>query len=202
MAPHSGLIRPERLGSAAFRHDHGVRYAYVAGAMAKGIASVDLVARLGRAGLLGYYGSGGQRLDVVESAIRRLRSLLPDGQPFGIPQRAIEGQTLFVERRRPRPRAHEAGIIGQITERTRDAHPVICGARERQRLLEEPPRRLTIALGLVGEGQRTERPGASLRIAAGALDRQTLFTPGAGQRELAHPIEQQSETTGRARARR
>ena len=44
-----------------------MRYAYVAGAMAKGIASPDLVIRMGAAGLLSYYGSGGQRLEVSVS---------------------------------------------------------------------------------------------------------------------------------------
>ena len=63
----------QSLGSGAFREHHGVKYAYVAGAMAKGIGSADLVIRMGRAGLLSYYGSGGQRIEVVESAIRKIR---------------------------------------------------------------------------------------------------------------------------------
>ncbi|MDQ5909852.1 MAG: hypothetical protein QG599_1947, partial [Pseudomonadota bacterium] len=33
----SAPIRPEALGSAAFRRQHQVKYAYVAGAMAKGV---------------------------------------------------------------------------------------------------------------------------------------------------------------------
>ncbi|MGZ8219535.1 PfaD family polyunsaturated fatty acid/polyketide biosynthesis protein [Methylomagnum sp.] len=75
---------PEHLGSAEFRQDHGVKYAYVSGAMYKGIASEELVIRMGRAGLLSYFGSGGLRPDRLESAIRRIREGLPQGQSFGM----------------------------------------------------------------------------------------------------------------------
>lgn len=64
----------ERLGSAEFRHDYGLKYAYVAGSMYRGIASVELVARMGRAGLLGFFGAGGLDLDEVTAALVRLRS--------------------------------------------------------------------------------------------------------------------------------
>jgi len=77
-------IAPEDLGNAAFLRDHGVRYAYVAGAMVKGIASADLVIRMGRAQLLSFYGSGGQFPDVVDAAIRKIRAGLPNGEPFGV----------------------------------------------------------------------------------------------------------------------
>lgn len=75
---------PEGLGSQEFLHDHGVRYAYVAGAMYKGIASEELVIRLGRAGLLGFFGSGGLRLDRLEKAVHCIREGLPRGEPFGM----------------------------------------------------------------------------------------------------------------------
>ncbi|OMI85942.1 [acyl-carrier-protein] S-malonyltransferase [Streptomyces sp. M1013] len=71
---------PERLGSAAFRADYGVRYAYLAGSMYKGIASTELVVRMARAGLLGYFGTGGLRTERIEAAIATLRAELgPDG---------------------------------------------------------------------------------------------------------------------------
>ncbi|MFD5362242.1 ACP S-malonyltransferase [Streptomyces tendae] len=73
-------VAPERLGSAAFRADYGVRYAYLAGSMYKGIASTELVARMARAGLLGYFGTGGLRTERIEAAIATLRAELgPDG---------------------------------------------------------------------------------------------------------------------------
>ncbi|MGX1116764.1 trans-AT polyketide synthase/acyltransferase/oxidoreductase domain-containing protein [Streptomyces ambofaciens] len=80
--PAAGPIgaAPERLGSAAFRADYGVRYAYLAGSMYKGIASTELVARMARAGLLGYFGTGGLRTERIEAAIATLRAELgPDG---------------------------------------------------------------------------------------------------------------------------
>ena len=53
------LLPAHRLGSAAFRSAHGVRYAYMAGAMANGIASEEMVIALGQQGFLGSFGAGG-----------------------------------------------------------------------------------------------------------------------------------------------
>lgn len=72
-----GAVEPERLGSKAFREAHQVRLAYVVGAMAGGIASVEVVAAAARAGLLGFFGSGGLPLEAVEAALQRLTSELP-----------------------------------------------------------------------------------------------------------------------------
>ncbi|NGO73148.1 acyltransferase, partial [Streptomyces sp. SB3404] len=73
-------VRPQDLGSARFRAAHRVRYAYVAGSMFKGIASEQMVLRMGRAGLLGYFGTGGLDLDRVERAAAAFRRELgPDG---------------------------------------------------------------------------------------------------------------------------
>ncbi|MEU8891952.1 ACP S-malonyltransferase [Streptomyces sp. NPDC048442] len=77
-------ITPERLGSVAFREEYGVRFAYVAGSMYKGVGSAELVARMGRAGLLGCFGAGGLRLERVAEAVRLLRRELgPEGR-FGM----------------------------------------------------------------------------------------------------------------------
>ncbi len=51
--------RPEALGDASFRAEHGVRFAYVSGAMANGIGSAEIVEAMGRAGMLGIYGAAG-----------------------------------------------------------------------------------------------------------------------------------------------
>ncbi|MFF9062932.1 ACP S-malonyltransferase [Streptomyces sp. NPDC014882] len=77
-------LTPERLGSAAFRADYGVRYAYLAGSMYKGIASTELVARMARAGLLGYFGTGGLRTERIEAAVAALRAELGPGGGFGM----------------------------------------------------------------------------------------------------------------------
>ncbi|MEU4447803.1 ACP S-malonyltransferase [Actinosynnema sp. NPDC050801] len=70
------------LGSARFRSEFGVRYAYLAGSMFRGISSVELVSRMGAAGLMGYFGSGGLGLAEVERAVRRLAGT--PGLPFGV----------------------------------------------------------------------------------------------------------------------
>jgi len=72
---------PQRLGSAGFRADYGVRYAYLCGAMYHGIASSDLVIRMGRAGLMGYFGAGGLRPERIEAELTRIkRELGRDGR--------------------------------------------------------------------------------------------------------------------------
>jgi trans-AT polyketide synthase, acyltransferase and oxidoreductase domains len=72
----------KHLGDPSFRADYGVRYAYVAGAMANGIASVELVEAMARAGMLGFFGSAGLDLSRVEQAIDQLGARLA-GEPFG-----------------------------------------------------------------------------------------------------------------------
>jgi trans-AT polyketide synthase/acyltransferase/oxidoreductase domain-containing protein len=52
--------------------------------MYKAVSSVELVVRMGRAGLLGYYGTGGVRPEQVGQAIDRIQAALgPDG-PYGL----------------------------------------------------------------------------------------------------------------------
>ena len=46
---------PERLGDPAFLADHGLKYAYMTGAMANGIGSCDIVEAMNRAGMLGSF---------------------------------------------------------------------------------------------------------------------------------------------------
>lgn len=77
-------ITPERLGSEEFKRDYGLRYAYVAGAMYKGIASKDMVVRIGKAGFLGFYGTGGVSLSEVEQNIRAIQEQLKNGEPYGM----------------------------------------------------------------------------------------------------------------------
>ncbi len=76
-------ITAESLGSARFRQAHGVRLAYVAGAMYKGIASKELVVRMGRGGMLGFLGTGGLSLARIEDDLAYIRRNLDRGQAFG-----------------------------------------------------------------------------------------------------------------------
>ncbi len=75
-------LRPESLGSPLFKETHRIRYPYVAGAMANGITSVEMVEAVGRAGMLGFFGAAGLSPEEVESAVDRLQTGMGD-LPFG-----------------------------------------------------------------------------------------------------------------------
>jgi trans-AT polyketide synthase/acyltransferase/oxidoreductase domain-containing protein len=77
-------LYPEWLGDRGFQETHGVRFAYVGGAMARGIASPKLVIELGRMGAMGMFGSAGLAPSVVEAAITEISEALdPHGLPWG-----------------------------------------------------------------------------------------------------------------------
>ncbi|PLX98371.1 MAG: 2-nitropropane dioxygenase [Desulfuromonas sp.] len=81
----AGLVSPclpEELGDASFRSDHGLRYAYVGGSMAKGISSTAMVKAFGKAGMLGFFGAAGLQLETVEQAIDELQQE-PEAIPYG-----------------------------------------------------------------------------------------------------------------------
>ncbi|MGE3672736.1 MAG: PfaD family polyunsaturated fatty acid/polyketide biosynthesis protein [Polyangiaceae bacterium] len=60
---------PEWLGDRGFCESHGVRFPYVAGAMANGIASARLVIAMAEAGFLSFFGAAGLSPSRVESAL-------------------------------------------------------------------------------------------------------------------------------------
>ena len=82
VAGFAPALRPEFLGDETFCTDHRLRYAYVAGAMANGIASTRLVEEMGRGGMLGFFGAAGLSLERVEAAIDQLAGSMPDA-PYG-----------------------------------------------------------------------------------------------------------------------
>ena len=75
-------LDPANLGDASFCRDHGIRAAYVAGAMANGIASEELVEAMAGAGLLSFFGSAGLSVERVSAAIDRLEKSV-HGKPYG-----------------------------------------------------------------------------------------------------------------------
>jgi PfaD family protein len=75
-------LTPDRLGDPAFRTAYGVRANYVAGAMANGIASEDLVIAMARAGLLAFFGSAGLSTARITAAIDRIQGAVGD-RPYG-----------------------------------------------------------------------------------------------------------------------
>jgi len=75
-------LHPENLGDPQFKKTYDLRYAYIAGAMANGITSVEMVENAGRAGMVGFFGAAGLSLDQIEAAIDRLQKSLKE-IPFG-----------------------------------------------------------------------------------------------------------------------
>lgn len=75
---------PEWLGDSAFTRQHGVRYAYIAGEMARGIASADMVIAMARAGLFGFFGSAGLSAERVEQDVRRILEAVGPQAAWGV----------------------------------------------------------------------------------------------------------------------
>jgi len=66
------------LGDQSFCQDYKIDYPYMAGSMANGIASVELVEALASEGMLASFGAAGLSLTEIETAIKRLQSSLVD----------------------------------------------------------------------------------------------------------------------------
>lgn len=77
-------LYPEWLGDRSFGEVHGPRFPYVAGAMANGIATAELVAEMAAAGFLGFFGAAGLAFDRVEAGLDEIARRLPDPSlPWG-----------------------------------------------------------------------------------------------------------------------
>ena len=77
-------ITMSSLGSREFKTDYNVDYTYVTGGMYRGIASKELVVRMGRAKMLSFLGTGGMSLAEIERCIRYIKQELNQGQPYGM----------------------------------------------------------------------------------------------------------------------
>jgi trans-AT polyketide synthase, acyltransferase and oxidoreductase domains len=71
----------QALGSKQFCQDYKIKYPYMTGSMANGIASVELVESIAKADMLASFGAAGLSLAEVEKAIQRLQASIPD-KPF------------------------------------------------------------------------------------------------------------------------
>jgi trans-AT polyketide synthase, acyltransferase and oxidoreductase domains len=79
---YAPAIHPKNLGDPLFKQRHNLTYAYVAGAMANGITSVEMVQAASNAGMLGMFGAAGLSVSQVEDAILRLQQIL-ENRPYG-----------------------------------------------------------------------------------------------------------------------
>ena len=75
---------PEWLGDRGFCEAHRVRFPYVAGEMANGIATTALVTALARAEMLGFFGAAGLGLGAVERAVAELSGELSGRPNWGV----------------------------------------------------------------------------------------------------------------------
>ncbi|MEI6715291.1 MAG: PfaD family polyunsaturated fatty acid/polyketide biosynthesis protein [Verrucomicrobiota bacterium] len=100
-------LYPEWLGSRAFVQTHNLRFAYVVGEMARGIASVQMVVAAAKSGLMGFYGAGGQSIETIERSICEIEAGLSQGQSWGCnlihsphdPRMELELASLLLARR-------------------------------------------------------------------------------------------------------
>jgi hypothetical protein len=85
-------LYPEWLGDRSFNEVHGTRFPYIAGAMANGIATTDLVIAMAEVGMIGFFGAGLGCPWSVEEALDTLTARLGDGalghEPDPLAQRA------------------------------------------------------------------------------------------------------------------
>jgi trans-AT polyketide synthase/acyltransferase/oxidoreductase domain-containing protein len=77
-------ITGKSLGSDEYKEDYNLKYAYATGAMYKGIASRELVVKIGKAGMMGYFGTGGLDMRRIEDAILYIKKELENGQSYGM----------------------------------------------------------------------------------------------------------------------
>jgi len=71
------------MGDKDFMAHYGVKYPLYTGAMAKGIASSNLVIACGKRGILSSFGAGGLPLSVTEKALDEIQAALPNG-PYAV----------------------------------------------------------------------------------------------------------------------
>ena len=69
-------VQAERLGDPSFCRDYGIRFPYMTGAMANGIASTRLVTAIAGAGMLGSFGAAGLSVARVQDAVDELQNTL------------------------------------------------------------------------------------------------------------------------------
>jgi trans-AT polyketide synthase/acyltransferase/oxidoreductase domain-containing protein len=75
-------ITPATLGDPSFLTTHNVRFPYICGEMANGIASVEMVIAMANVGMLGFFGAAGLPLPEIERAIATLKKNCGD-RPWG-----------------------------------------------------------------------------------------------------------------------
>lgn len=81
---NTAAISAYSLGDEDFKREYNLKYAYLTGSMYRGVASEELVVRIGKAGLMGFFGTGGLSMSQIEEAIQNIKKGLDSGQSFGM----------------------------------------------------------------------------------------------------------------------
>ncbi len=108
-------LYPEWLGDRSFQEAHGVRFPYVTGAMANGIATTRLVVAMARANMLGFFGAAGLGFERVERSVNELSAELGVGvRPDGVEGELKWGVNLIHSPQEP---ALEAAVADMLVAR-------------------------------------------------------------------------------------
>jgi PfaD family protein len=108
-------LYPEWLGDRSFQEAHRVRFPYVTGAMANGIATAELVIAMARAHMLGFFGAAGLGYERVEREIDTLSRTLGAGvRPDGSESELRWGVNLIHSPQEP---ALEAAVADMLVAR-------------------------------------------------------------------------------------
>lgn len=159
-------ITAEGLGDQEFKKDYGVDLAYLSGSMYRGVSSVDMVVRMARAGMMGFFGSGGLPLAKVERAIVGIRHQLRDSQSWGVnllhfPGDAAREEAMVDLLIKHRVRVVEASAFTRIT-------PALVRFRA-QRLRRGPDGKVEAELRIIGKVSRSDVAEAFLSPAPTAV---------------------------------
>jgi trans-AT polyketide synthase, acyltransferase and oxidoreductase domains len=77
-------ISPWSLGSSEFKKDYQLKYAYLTGGMYRGVASQEMVVKMGKIGMMGFFGAGGLAISEIEKALQYIQKELSAGQAYGM----------------------------------------------------------------------------------------------------------------------
>ena len=76
-------LYPEWLGERSFLEAHQVRFPYIAGEMANGIATAQMVIEMARAQMLGFFGAAGLPIERVAQGLATIKAALGDAVNWG-----------------------------------------------------------------------------------------------------------------------
>ncbi|MBI4652470.1 PfaD family polyunsaturated fatty acid/polyketide biosynthesis protein [Candidatus Desantisbacteria bacterium] len=78
------IITASSLGDKEFKRDYKLKYAYATGSMYKGISSKEMVVKMGKVRMLGFFGTGGLEIPQIEESIQYIQNELGDEHAYGM----------------------------------------------------------------------------------------------------------------------